>query len=83
MERLLTVNQVVGEILSEHEDIVMHQLVCEDHEEFMEARAQAECLRRVLERITMKLPESKQNLWRERLRKHYKSMACTISLDME
>lgn len=83
MERLLTSNQVVGEILSEHEDVVMQQLVSEDPDEFQKARAQAECLRRVLERITMKLPESKQEIWRERLRKHYKSMACTISLDIE
>ena len=83
MERLLSVNQVIGEILSEHEDVVTDQLISVSPEDFKEARAQAECLRRVLERITMKLPESKQELWRERLRKHYKSMACTISLDME
>jgi hypothetical protein len=83
MERYLTVNQVIGEVLSEHEEVVTAQLVANTHEEFAGSRAQAECLRHVLERITQKLPEGKQKKWRERLLKHYKTMACAISLDME
>lgn len=83
MDRFLNAKTVMTEILNEHEEVVTAQMISTDPAEMVSLRSEAEALRRVIQRVTMKLPERQRVSWHAKLRKHYTAMATGASFDME